>query len=584
MDTKRLILATVVSALVLVGFDYFMPQKSPDSPAPVAAVADSSHQNSGSVATTATESGQDAVSQPDVRLPVDAKDVQGSINLRGALLDDLVLKQYHETVAKGSPLVRVLAPAGQPQSTRVELGWLSSDSSVRVPDNHTLWTADAERLLSGHPVTLSWNNGNGLTFRIRLSIDDDYMFTVARSVVNETGSAVQLTPYSRVLRGYTPEETGGMLVHEGPISVIDGRMTEDSYKSLRKGSVPPTDVSWSRPGVGGWNGITDKYWLTAVIPDQKEPIIGTYGYDAADGTYRAGFVGQSPVTVAAGGTTEVVSHVFSGAKEVKLLEYYQKELNIPDFWKAVDFGWFAFLTRPVFYVLDWLNTHLGNFGLALLTFTLIVKIAFFPLATKSFKSAAAMRDLQPKIQAIKERHKDDPMATNAAVMQLYRESGVSPASGCLPLLIQAPVFFCLYKVLYVTIEMRQAPFFGWIHDLSVPDPLNIFNLFGLLPFDPTAISPMLLLGVWPILYGLTMYLMQKVNPATLDPAQKRIFGMMPFLFTFFMARQPVGLVIYYCWNNLLTIGQQMMIKRKHDATSTPGMTIIPPKAKPGKGK
>ncbi|MDG6094171.1 membrane protein insertase YidC [Acetobacter sp. AN02] len=575
MDTRRLILATVVSALVLLGFDYFMPKNPPPPPvhgtvqAGQTVPADSHIQTQAKPATPETAPDETG---PELRLAVDAKDVMGSVRLRGALLDDLVLKQYRQTVKSDSPLVRVLETPGKPRPDFVEFGWIPAESSVKVPDRHTLWKADSDKLTSAHPVTLSWDNGAGLLFTIRLAVDDDYMFTIEQNVRNTTGSAVQLTPYSHVLRGYTPEETGGMLVHEGPISVVNGRMTEESYKSLREGSVAPADISWSKQGTGGWAGITDKYWLMAVVPDQAEAVTGTYGYDAASTQYRVGFVGQAPLTIGAGDSAASTMHVFAGAKEVRLLERYQSDLHIPDFWKAVDFGWLAFLTRPVFYVLDWLYTHLGNFGLALLTFTLIVKILFFPLAMKSFRSAAAMRDLQPKIQDIRARHKDDPVAMNMAVMQLYRESGANPASGCLPLLIQAPVFWCLYKDLYVTIEMRQAPFFGWIRDLSAPDPTNIFNLFGLLPFDPTHLSGFLLLGIWPILYGLTMYGMQKASPAVLDPAQQRIFMMMPVMFTFFMARQPVGLVIYYCWNNVLTIAQQLMIQRTHKAVATgPGV-------------
>lgn len=574
MDIRRVILATVLSALVLIGFEYFMPEEHKTSSAIQGKTT--------AITAPPTENDQPRVTDREEapsRLPIDAVDVVGSVNLRGARLDDLVLRGYHETVRPDSPLVRVLEARNEKEPTYVEFGWYGSPGqTIKLPDAHTLWTTSAPKLGSDAPVVLTWNNGGGLTFEIDLSVDRDYMFTVTQKVRNTTGAAVSLVPFSRVVRGYTPVETGGMLVHEGPISVIDGKLGEESYKSLRDGSTAPNFVSWSKAGTGGWAGITDKYWLAAVVPDQKEEVGGTYGFDTPAGAYQVGFTGQKPLVAAPDAEIQTTSHVFAGAKEVRLLERYQHEMNIPDFWKAVDFGWFAFLTRPVFFVLDWLYQFFGNFGLALLTFTLIVKAVFFPLASKGFRSAAAMRDIAPRMKELRERYKDDPVQMNQQVMQLYKKEGVNPASGCLPLLIQAPVFWCLYKVLYVTIEMRHAPFVGWIHDLSAPDPTNIFNLFGLLPFDPTVVSSWLLLGAWPILYGITIWLMQRINPATVDPAQKPVFIMMPFIFTFFMARQPVGLVIYYCWNNLLTMAQQYTIMKLH-ARKKNEPEIIPP-AKP----
>ncbi|NHN87852.1 membrane protein insertase YidC [Acetobacter conturbans] len=577
MDIRRVILATILSALVLVGFEYFMPAEH-KSPAAIEGK------------TTTLAAPPVAGDQPEVtsraeapaRLPIDAVDVKGSVNLRGARLDDLVLRGYHETVQPNSPLVRLLESRSEKEPTYIEFGWYGAPGeTLNLPDAHTLWTTSAQKLGSDAPVVMTWDNGAGLTFEIDLAIDRDYMFTVTQKVRNATGAPVSLVPFSRVVRAYTPVETGGMLVHEGPISVIGGRLGEESYKSLREGSTAPNYVSWSKTGTGGWAGITDKYWLAAVVPAQASAVTGTYGFDTSAGAYQVGFTGQTPLVAAPNGEIQMTAHVFAGAKEVRLLERYQHEMNIPDFWKAVDFGWFAFLTRPVFFVLDWLYQFFGNFGLALLTFTLIVKAVFFPLASKGFRSAAAMRDVAPRMKELRERYKDDPVQMNQQVMQLYKKEGVNPASGCLPLLIQAPVFWCLYKVLYVTIEMRQAPFIGWIHDLSAPDPANLFNLFGLLPFDPTQFSSWLWLGAWPILYGITIWLMQRLNPATIDPAQKPVFMMMPFIFTFFMARQPVGLVIYYCWNNLLTMLQQYVILKTH-ARKKNEPEIIPPVKKSGK--
>ncbi|QBL94805.1 Membrane protein insertase YidC [Komagataeibacter saccharivorans] len=567
MDIKRFMVATALSAVVLVGFEYFLPQqnhKTVEQQAPNATPGLPPVAAGGN--TSAVPPVADA-GQPDPRVAIDADRVHGSLDLRGARLDDLVLKNYHETVKAGSPLVRVLEPRDQAEPNLVEVGWANvSGGHVSVPDANTVWTADHDTLTQAQPVTLSWDNGQGQVFQINIAIDQNYMFAVTQKVINHGGEAVSLYPFSRVERGYTPVETGGYLVHEGPISVIDHKLDESSYKSLRKGAVPPGNIAWTKAGQGGWAGITDKYWLSAVIPQQDSDVAGTYSYQPTGGdkgVYDVGFTARTPLVVAGGGEAVSASHVFAGAKEVPLLEKYESSLHIPDFWKAVDFGWFAFLTRPIFTVLDWLNTMLGNFGLALMAFTLLVKALFFPLATKQFQSMGKMRQLQPKIKALRERYKDDQMALNQQMIALYKQEGVNPASGCLPMLLQIPVFWCLYKDLYVTIEMRHAPFFGWIHDLSAFDPTNLFTLFGLIPWDPTVISPMLQLGLWPIAFGLTMFIQQRINPApAADPAQQKMFQLMPVIFTFFMARQPSGLVIYYCWNNLLTMAQQTLIQRR----------------------
>ena len=578
MDNKRLILAVALSVLILLGFELIMPrlnhqqvreqasqatQATPPAQAPKP-VIDAGSNGSSPVAVPPPRTEATA----DARLPIQAGRVMGSIDLTGAKLDDLVLRDYHETIKPDSPLVRVLEPGSDPQPNKVQLGWSAPPGSdVKLPDSATRWTADGRVLRPDTPVTLSWNNGAGLTFQLVFSVDENFMFAVTQGVRNATGKPVSLYPWSRVSRSYTPEVTGGYLVHEGPIAVIDGRLEEKSYKSLQTGSAANGGVAWSAEQPSGtqhgWAGITDKYWLTAVIPPAGVVQTGSYRYvpNSGAGTYQIDFIAASPTVIAPGASTSSVTHVFAGAKEVHLLDGYMDRLQITDFWKAVDFGWFAFLTKPIFFVLDWLNNRLGNFGLALLAFTLLVKTLFFPLATKSFRSMSKMKLLSPKMTAVRERFKDDPMQMNKEMMALYKSEGVNPASGCLPMLVQIPVFWCLYKDLYVTIEMRQAPFFGWIRDLSVPDPTNVFNLFGLIPWDPTAISPMLHLGVWPIILGATMFMQQRMNPPPPDPTQAKLFQIMPLIFTFVLARQPAGLVIYYCWNNTLTVAQQWLIMR-----------------------
>ena len=578
MDNKRLILAVALSVLILLGFELIMPrlnhqqvrqqasqatQATPPSQAPKP-VIDAGSNGSSPVAVPSPRSEAKA----DARLPIQAARVKGSIDLTGAKLDDLVLRDYHETIKPDSPLVRVLEPGSDPQPNKVQLGWSAPPGSdVKLPDSATRWSADGSALRPGAPVTLSWNNGAGLTFQLVFSVDENFMFAVTQRVRNETAKPVSLYPWSRVSRGYKPEVTGGYLVHEGPIAVIDGHLEERSYNSLQKESAANGGVAWSAEQASGtqhgWAGITDKYWLTAIIPPAGVVQTGSYRYvqNSGAGTYQIDFIAASPTVIAPGASTASVTHVFAGAKEVHLLDGYMDRLHITDFWKAVDFGWFAFLTKPIFFVLDWLNNRLGNFGLALMAFTLLVKTLFFPLATKSFRSMSKMKLLSPKMTAVRERFKDDPMQMNKEMMALYKTEGVNPASGCLPMLVQIPVFWCLYKDLYVTIEMRQAPFFGWIRDLSVPDPTNVFNLFGALPFDPTAISPMLHLGVWPIILGATMFMQQRMNPPPPDPTQAKLFQIMPLIFTFVLARQPAGLVIYYCWNNTLTVAQQWLIMR-----------------------
>ena len=574
MDNNRFLLAIALSVLILVGFEWLLPAQnhhalhdravqstqatpSADAPRPVTDPAPPGTQPT-------------AIPAPSqhARLPIEAPSVHGSLDLVGARLDDLLLTGYRETVRPNSPEVRVLEPQDQKQPNFVQFGWSGAAPGVQIPDGQTLWTADQPQLTPATPVTLSWDNGAGLVFQIALSVDRDYMFTVEQRVRNTGAQPVSLFPWSRVSRGYTPQVTGGYLVHEGPIAVVNGRLEQMSYSGLKSRSAENNDTGWSATQEAapesGWAGITDKYWLTAIIPDRARPVTASYRYDAnaGAGTYQVDFLSPAAVAVPAGGTLVTTSHLFAGAKEVHVLDAYQSRLHVADFWKAVDFGWFAFLTKPIFFVLDWLNTALGNFGLALMAFTLIVKTLFFPLATKQFRSMGKMKLLAPKMQAVRERHKGDPAAMNGEMMTLYRQEGVNPASGCLPMLVQIPVFWCLYKDLVVTIEMRHAPFFGWIRDLSEPDPTNVFNLFGLLPFDPSALTPFLHLGVWPLVLGGTMLLMQRMNPPPPDPAQARLFQLMPLIFTFVLARQPAGLVIYYCWNNLLTVAQQWLIQRQ----------------------
>jgi YidC/Oxa1 family membrane protein insertase len=566
MDQKRLLLAVSVSLVIMLAFTFIQDKFLPH-PAPVPAQTQAQMQAPAMAGQSAGAPGTaQQAPAPGPRLTVDAPLMQGSIGLIGAVFDDVVLKQYHTTVAPDSPLVQIMGRRGGDKPSYVQFGW-SATAGVKVPDDSTVWSASAATLTPQTPVTLSWDNGQGLTFQLQLAVDDKYMFTVTQNVVNHGAAPVQLYPWSRVVRDYKPKEQSSWVLFDGPLGVFNGTLKQVSYNSLKSdGSKAPGGVAYTETAPGGWIGITDKYWLSAVAPDQSASMTGSMSYgtvnDGDGSAYETSFITAAPLTAAPGGNAAFTNHVFTGAKVVKILDAYQSEYQIPNFYKAVDFGHLYFLTKPIFFALDYLNSLLGNFGLAIIVFTVGVKLLFFPLASYSYRSMGKMRLVQPKIAALREQYKDDAAKLQQATMELYKAEKINPASGCLPMLLQIPVFFSLYKVIYITIEMRQAPFYGWIKDLSVPDPTNLFNLFGVLPFDPTAIYAPLHIGALPLIMGLTMFLQQRLNPAPADPAQARMFQLMPIVFTFMLAGSPSGLVLYWAWNNLLSVGQQWLIMRQ----------------------
>ncbi len=571
MDQKRLFLAIAISIAILLGFQMLIAPHLPQPPKPPPQIASS--ETTPTPSPTAAAQGASgaaaATAGPTVpkqvpRLQIAAHRVRGSISLLGARIDDLVLTDYRETLEPNSPDVRLLEPRSEDHPYYVQYGWSAAPGEqVKLPDNDTVWAASADTLSTGHPVTLSWDNGAGLTFQITLSIDDDYMFAVQQSVKNATDQPVKLFPWSRIRRDYTPEVAGYYILFEGLLGFVDGKLQENTYSNAKSEGAKKNGIAYTATSTGGWAGITDKYWLTSLVPDQSVASTVNFRHTSENGDhYQVDYVAQEPKTIEAGGEASVTSHLFTGAKVVSLLHAYEERLKIPNFDYAVDWGYFWFLTRPIFLAIDWLNGLLGNFGLAIMVFTVFAKALFFPLANYSYRSMSKMKLLAPKMQELRERFKDEPQRMQQEMMAMYRTEKVNPASGCLPMVVQIPVFFSLYKVIFVTIEMRQAPFFGWIHDLSAVDPTNIFNLFGLIPFDPTAISPFLHLGAWPLIMGLTMFLQQKLNPPPPDPVQARMFQFMPVIFTFMLARFPAGLVIYWSWNNLLSIGQQWLIMRR----------------------
>ncbi len=570
MDQKRLMLAIALSIAILLGFQLLLPK----APAPVRQqTAELVTKNTPSGATPRptgdpASPGMQPVSVPPPRevprLAIAAPRVQGSVSLIGARIDDLVLRNYHVEVSPDSPLVRLLEPRADPQPYYVQYGWTSDTPGVALPDNDTLWTASAGPVSLGSPGVLTWDNGAGLVFQIELAVDENYMFTVRQTVRNASGVPVALHPWSRIRRDYKPQVAGYYILHEGLLGVLGGRLQELTYDKAKSEGEKRGGIGIEMASTGGWAGITDKYWLTALIPDQDAEVTAAFRHFTENNSdrYQVDFLRREAVTVAPGAEATTTARLFAGAKEVNLLDRYESQLGIPNFDKAVDFGWFYFLTKPIFYALDWLYKATGNFGVAILIFTVFAKAVFFPLANKSYKSMSKMKLLAPKMAEMRERLKDEPAKMQQEMMQLYKTEKVNPVSGCLPMVIQIPVFFALYKVIFVTIEMRHAPFFGWIKDLSAVDPTNVFNLFGLLPYNPAAISPFLHLGVWPLIMGTTMFFQQKLNPPPPDPVQARLFQFMPIIFTFMLANFPAGLVIYWSWNNLLTIAQQWTIMRQ----------------------
>ncbi|WP_416352838.1 membrane protein insertase YidC [Nitratireductor aquibiodomus] len=493
------------------------------------------------------------------RVKIDTPRISGSINLAGARLDDLLLKDYRVTVKKDSPNIQLLNPSTGPDGYYVETGYVGGEAAGTLPGPSTEWTlSEGETLTPSSPITLSYTNEKGLTFKRTFSVDENYMFTVSDTVENASGAAVALRNYGRTTRIGTPKTSGIYILHEGLIGVTgEEGLQEIDYSDVEEEKrITPAKSS------DGWLGITDKYWAVTMVPQNGREFQPRYTY-SGDGKprYQADYLSDE-IAIADGASATSELMVFAGAKEVNVVDAYEDDRGIRQFELLIDWGWFYFITKPMFYLIDWLFKLLGNFGVAILATTVVVKLIFFPLANKSYKSMANMKKVQPAMMEIREKYADDKMKQQQAMMELYKKEKINPIAGCWPILIQIPVFFALYKVLYVTIEMRHAPFFGWIQDLSAPDPTSIFNLFGLLPYDVPAF---LLIGVWPLIMGITMFLQMRMNPTPPDPTQAMIFNWMPVIFTFMLATFPAGLVIYWAWNNFLSIVQQGVIMKRQGA-------------------
>jgi YidC/Oxa1 family membrane protein insertase len=596
-DQKNTILAIVLSAIVLIGWQYFIgmpqmerqrqeallrqqqaqqakpPQAAPSPAAPAGAAPRPPGQ--ADVTTPAEQKSREVALGASERIPIETPSVKGSIALKGGRLDDISLSRYHETVDPNSPAIVLLSPSGSPHPFYAEFGWLAAPgANVMVPEPDTMWQREgAGSLTPERPVVLVYDNGEGLKFRRTISVDEKYLFTLRDEVANSTAAPVTLYPYALISRHGLPQTSGYYILHEGLIGVMgDQGLQEVTYKAIddKKTLVfKATDA---------WMGITDKYWAATLLPNTDAQVQAHFSASETGGvkTYQTDYL-LDPKTIAPGATGTADARLFAGAKEVGLVGInfplvgiggYNQQLDLNHFDLLIDWGWFYFITKPMFLALDSFFKLVGNFGVAILLVTVLVKTLFFPLANKSYASMAKMKAVQPQMQALRERYPDDKVKQQQELMELYKREKINPVAGCLPIAIQIPVFFSLYKVLFITIEMRHAPFFGWIKDLSAPDPTNVFNLFGLIPFDPTqvpVIGHFLWIGAWPLVMGVTMWFQMKLNPAPPDPAQKMIFDWMPVIFTFMLASFSSGLVIYWAWNNTLSVIQQSVIMRRHGA-------------------
>ena len=595
-DNRNTILAVILSGLVLIAWQYFynMPQMEKQraqsqtqaelvKPAPQGTPGGTPPQPGSAPSASAPANNQPASAAPVVsreaaiaatpRVKIDTPRVIGSISLKGARIDDVSLVQFRETVDPNSPPIILYSPSNTANPYYAEFGWVpAGGSTARIPDQNTIWQQEGAGSLSpGNPVTLKYDNGEGLTFRRTIAIDDRYLFTMKDEVTNVGSAPVTLYPFALISRHGTPQVSGYYILHEGLIGYLGEQgLQEYGYKKIEEAKSVSFNIT------DGWLGMTDKYWASALLPDTTAKLQARFSSNlvGTNRTYQTDYL-QDPQTIAIGGTGSANARLFAGAKEASVvginfpfagLGGYNKQLGLNHFDLLIDWGWFYFITKPMFLALDWFYHLVGNFGVAILLVTVLVKLLFFPLANKSYASMAKMKSVQPQLAALKERYPDDRQKQQQEMMEIYKKEKINPIAGCLPVALQIPVFFSLYKVLFVTIEMRHAPFYGWIKDLSAPDPTNLFNLFGLLHFDPTTLPVFghyLALGVWPIIMGITMWFQMKLNPTPPDPTQKMIFDWMPLIFTFMLAGFPAGLVIYWAWNNLLSVLQQSFIMRKN---------------------
>lgn len=571
-QNKNLILATALSFLVILTWIVLFPPKptpATEDPAAIAAEDATLAAPAGTAAPTDATVAEAAPEAP--RLIIDTPRLAGTISLQGGRIDDLKLTDYRETLDPASDLVRLLTPAGGDFAYYALFGWRAEDglAAEAVPGPDTLWSVEGNETLTPEtPVTLVWDNGAGQVFRRQISIDDNYMFTLIQSVENTSGAQITLSPYGLIARHGRPYTPSNFIRHEGVVRMSDGILQQITYKNMPDLETESPDGSLSEQievTDSGWIGFTDVYWMATLIPSEGSAFSSIARFLPTSGIYQT-LAFLPAETVAPGATATVETRLFAGAKEWETIRSYQNEAGIDRFLDSIDWGWFFFLTKPIFWLLHHIHALIGNMGWAIIGLTLVIKALVLPLAYKSYVSMAKMKELQPEMEKLKERAGDDRMALQQGMMKLYKDNKVNPASGCLPILIQIPIFFSLYKVIFVTIELRHAPWIGWIKDLSAPDPSSILNLFGLLPWStpgPTSLFFIFSLGVLPIILGISMWLQQKLNPTPTDPTQKMVFAWMPWIFMFMLGTFASGLIIYWIANNLITFAQQYAIMRGH---------------------
>ncbi len=599
-NQRNLLLAVALSALILLGWQIFFvnprlkdeqekraSQQTSGQPVAGKTAAPGAPVAPGSVPAAAGKPGavpaggvvpqattREAALTLSPRIGIETPSLTGSVALKGGRIDDLRLAKYHETTNPRSATVALLSPSGSPAPYFAEFGWLAAaGSTAQLPGPATEWrSVGAAKLTPNTPITLEWDNGAGLIFTRRISVDPDYLFSIEDSVANRGAGPIVLDHRSVISRHGTPKIEGFAILHEGLLGVTGETLHEITYaKTVGDAKAGEHLTKPLEKVTGGWFGVTDKYWASVLIPNQKQPhdvyVTGYAKNGTAKESYQIDYVYRG-VTIAPQASASVATNLFAGAKKVGAIENYAAKLGIAKFDLMIDWGWFYFITKPLFHVIDWLAGFFAsiglraNFGLAILVTTVLVKLVFFPLANKSYESMAKMKKMQPEMQRLQELYKDDKTRQQQELMELYKKEKINPMAGCLPMLLQIPVFFALYKVLFVTIDMRHAPFYGWIKDLSAPDPTSLFNLFGLLPF---AVPEFLHIGLWPLIMGFTMWIQMQLNPQQPDPTQQMIFNWMPVMFTFMLASFPVGLVIYWAWNNVLSLLQQYYINKKNGA-------------------
>jgi len=552
MDTKNVIAAISLSAAVIIIYALFFgpsPEQIKKTQEQKNQITQNSETPSLDISQNASKISRKEAIQENERIKFENENIKGSISLIGGTIDDLIFKKYTKTL-NGNDQIILLNPKKFIDGYFVETGWVTNNKNIDLPDANTLWILEGNnKLAPNNPIKLVWSNNQGIRFEKNIKIDDQFLFTVDQKIINTSEKTYNFYPYGQIVRNKAPQVTNFYILHEGLIGVFDEQLVEEDYDDIK-------EKKFSKNTKSGWLGITDKYWITTLIPEKNKEFRADFDFK---NKFRANFIEISPIEVGANSSDSSKIKIIIAAKEVDVIDGYAENSNINKFDLAIDWGWFYFFTKNFFFAIDYFFKLTGNFGIAIILITVCIRIVFFPLANYSFRSMAKMKVLQPEMMRLKELHKDDKMKLQQETMALYKKEKVNPVSGCLPIFIQIPFFFAIYKVLFVTLEMRHQPFFGWIKDLSERDPTSIFNLFGLIPWDPPSF---LIIGVWPCLMGLSMYIQQKLNPAPPDPIQAKIFMFFPLFLTVILAPFPSGLVIYWTFNNILTMAQQVIIMKK----------------------